>query len=111
DIYAAGEPPITGITLDALASVVRSSARGPVHVVPSLDLLPDAVATLSRAGDLVITLGAGSIGSVGERILEAIRHRRTQPTGHGERRSGSRLRPCGLSSAGGAACARVAGAR
>ena len=86
DIYAAGEPPIPGITIDALASVVRSSARGPVHVMTSLDQLPDAVAGLSRAGDLVITLGAGSIGSVGERILEAIRHRRTQPTGNGERR-------------------------
>jgi UDP-N-acetylmuramate--alanine ligase len=86
DIYAAGEPPIPGITIDALASVVRSSARGPVHVMTSLDQLPDAVAGLSRAGDLVITLGAGSIGSVGERILEAIRHRRTQPTANGERR-------------------------
>jgi UDP-N-acetylmuramate--alanine ligase len=86
DIYAAGEPPISGITVDALATVVRSSARGPVHVVPSLDQLPDEVAALSRPGDLVITLGAGSIGSVGERILEAIRHRRTQPAGNGERR-------------------------
>jgi UDP-N-acetylmuramate--alanine ligase len=86
DIYAAGEPPIPGITLDALASVVRSSARGLVHVVASLDQVPDAVAALSRSGDLVITLGAGSIGAVGDRILEAIRHRRTQPAGNGERR-------------------------
>ena len=34
---------------------------------------------MARPGDLVITLGAGSIGGTGERILEAIRHRRTQP--------------------------------
>ncbi len=86
DIYAAGEPPLPGVTLDALASLVRSSARGPVHVVSSLDQLPDTVAALSRPGDLVITLGAGSIGAVGERILDAIRHRRTQPAGDGERR-------------------------
>jgi UDP-N-acetylmuramate--alanine ligase len=86
DIYAAGEPPIPGITLDALARVVQASARGKVHLVPSLDDLPDAVAALVRSGDLVITLGAGSIGSTGERILDAIRHRRPQPATNGESR-------------------------
>ena len=85
DIYAAGETPIPGITIEALASVVRESARGPVHVVPTLELLPEAVAALTRAGDLVITLGAGSIGTMGERILEAIR-RRTQPATNGAQR-------------------------
>jgi UDP-N-acetylmuramate--alanine ligase len=83
DIYAAGEPPIPGVTIDALASVVRAAARGGVRVVPALDDLPAAVATMVRPGDLVITLGAGSIGGVGERILEAIRHRRAQPAGRG----------------------------
>ena len=85
DIYAAGEPAIPGITLDALASVVRSAARRDVHVVPSVDDLPEAVAALSRQGDLVITLGAGSIGTAGDRILEAIRNRRAQPAANGQR--------------------------
>jgi UDP-N-acetylmuramate--alanine ligase len=83
DIYAAGEPPIDGVTLERLAAVIRADARGPVHVVPDLDGLPDAVAALARSGDLVITLGAGSIGSTGERILEALRHRRPQPVENG----------------------------
>ena len=83
DIYPAGEPPIPGITLEALARVVRASARGKVHVVPELDDLPDAVANIVRSGDLVITLGAGSIGSTGERILEALRHKRAQPAANG----------------------------
>ncbi len=81
DIYAAGEPAIPGVTLDALASAVRDAARGGVRVVPSLEDVPAAVAMMVRQGDLVITLGAGSIGGTGERILEAIRHRRTQPAG------------------------------
>jgi UDP-N-acetylmuramate--alanine ligase len=85
DIYAAGEPPIPGVTLEALATVVRAAARGGVRVVPALEDLPAAVATMSRPGDLVITLGAGSIGGVGERILEAIRHRRAQPAAGGAR--------------------------
>ena len=75
DIYSAGEPPIPGITVDALAESVRAVARCPVHVVQGLEDLPEAVASLARPGDLVITLGAGSIGAVGDRILDAIRRR------------------------------------
>ena len=83
DIYAAGEPPIPGVTLDALATVVREAARGGVHVVPALEDLPASVASMARPGDLVITLGAGSIAGTGERILEAIRQRRTETAGSG----------------------------
>jgi UDP-N-acetylmuramate--alanine ligase len=75
DIYAAGEPPIAGVTVEALAEAVRGVARCPVHLVKPLEELPAAVAALARSGDLVVTLGAGSIGSVGERILAAIRKR------------------------------------
>ncbi|MEN3338558.1 MAG: UDP-N-acetylmuramate--alanine ligase [Acidobacteriota bacterium] len=73
DIYAAGERPVPAVTIDVLAEVVRRTARGPVHVVPALDDLPLAVARLVRPGDLVVTLGAGSIGTVADRILEALR--------------------------------------
>jgi UDP-N-acetylmuramate--alanine ligase len=73
DIYPAGEPPIPGVTIERLADAVRSVAPCPVHVVKALDDLPAAVATLARSGDLVVTLGAGSIGRAADRILEAIR--------------------------------------
>jgi UDP-N-acetylmuramate--alanine ligase len=73
DIYAAGEPPIPGATIDALAASVRQSVPAPVDVVPQLEDLPAAVAAIARPGDLVLTLGAGSIGSVGDRILEVLR--------------------------------------
>ena len=86
EIYAAGEPPVEGVTLETLAASVRASARNEVHVVPSLDRLPEAVAGLARPGDLVITLGAGSIGTVGERILEMLRNRRAEPAANGGRR-------------------------
>jgi UDP-N-acetylmuramate--alanine ligase len=72
DIYPAGEAPIPGVTVEALADAIRAVARCPVHVVKALDALPAAVAELSRPGDLVVTLGAGSIGAVGDRILAAI---------------------------------------
>jgi UDP-N-acetylmuramate--alanine ligase len=76
DIYAAGEPPIPGVTVEALAEAVQLAAQGPVHVVPLVDELPRVVATLARDGDLVVTMGAGSIGGVGDRILAALRDSR-----------------------------------
>lgn len=72
DIYAAGEEPIPGVTLEALAARVRSAATGDVHVVPALEDIPAHVARIARKGDLVITLGAGSIGGLGTQVLEAL---------------------------------------
>ena len=71
DIYPAGEAPIPGVTLDALADVVRPSVAE-LHVVRRLEDLPRAVARLARAGDLVVTLGAGSIGAASGRIGDAL---------------------------------------
>jgi UDP-N-acetylmuramate--alanine ligase len=72
DIYAAGEAPIPGVTIDALVEAVRQTARCPVHLVRRLEDLPWEVTRLARPGDLIITLGAGSIGGVGDRILAAL---------------------------------------
>jgi UDP-N-acetylmuramate--alanine ligase len=72
DIYAAGESPIPGITVDTVAEAVRRAGDCPLHVVADLNELPSRVAALAKSGDLVITLGAGSIGAVGDRILLAL---------------------------------------
>ncbi|HET9368702.1 MAG TPA: UDP-N-acetylmuramate--L-alanine ligase [Vicinamibacterales bacterium] len=71
DIYAAGESPIPGVTVESLADAMRPSVRD-LRVVPALDEVPEAVGALVEPGDLVITLGAGSIASVGEKVLSAI---------------------------------------
>jgi len=62
------------VTIEALDAAVRRTGR-PVTLVKALDEVPSAVASLARANDLVITLGAGSIGTVPDRILEALRAR------------------------------------
>ena len=79
DIYAAGEEPIEGVTVEAVAESVRSAGDCPVHVIKQLQALPAAVSELVRPGDLVITLGAGSIGSVADRILSELRNQSAQP--------------------------------
>ena len=73
DIYGAGEAPLPGATAEAIADAVRRVRPIPVRVVPSLGDLPNVVAADARAGDLVLTLGAGSIGSAAIEILEALR--------------------------------------
>ena len=69
DIYAAGEPPLEGVTVHSVAAAVLAAGTCPLHIVPDLAQVPARVAAIARTGDLVITLGAGSIGAVGERIL------------------------------------------
>ena len=71
-IYAAGEDPIPGITLGTLVQAIRRDVRGPIEVVPVLDDVVAAVAHTARPGDVVITLGAGSIGTLPERLVEAL---------------------------------------
>lgn len=74
DIYAAGEAPIPGVTVEALAAAVDRAGRR-VRLVKSLDDVPAVVADLARPNDLVITMGAGSIGTAAEKILAALEHR------------------------------------
>ena len=69
DIYPAGEEPIAGVTLDAFAAAVRSHVTAPVDVVPHVDDVPGALAAIAKPGDVVIVLGAGSIGSVADRLV------------------------------------------
>jgi UDP-N-acetylmuramate--alanine ligase len=71
DIYPAGEAPIAGATAEAVEAEVRRTGR-PVRLVKALDDIPAAVAAAARPNDLVITLGAGSIGSLPDRILDAL---------------------------------------
>jgi UDP-N-acetylmuramate--alanine ligase len=75
DIYAAGEEPVPGVSIEALAAAVRRSVRVPVDLVPRLEAVAPAVARLARAGDAILTLGAGSIASVSDRIVALLEGR------------------------------------
>jgi UDP-N-acetylmuramate--alanine ligase len=72
DIYAAGEPPMPGVTIDALAAAIRRSVHAPVDVAANLEDIVPAIVRVARPGDVVITLGAGSIGGVPEKLIEAL---------------------------------------
>ena len=72
DIYSAGEEPIAGVTLETLGASIRKSVAAPVDLVPRLDDVVAAIVRVVKPGDLVITLGAGSIGNVPERLIAAL---------------------------------------
>jgi UDP-N-acetylmuramate--alanine ligase len=86
DIYPAGEDPIPGITVDSLAAAIRDQTGRPLEVIAKLGDVAPALARIARPGDLVITLGAGSIGSIAEPLIELLSQGESRPADAGERR-------------------------
>lgn len=72
DIYPAGEEPIPGIDLDSLAKKVGAEFRGDLQAIKSLDDVPVALARQARPGDLIVLLGAGSIGAIWPKVLSEL---------------------------------------
>ena len=72
EIYAASEDPIDGITGESLCQAVRHPSRA---FVPDLLTAEKLLVEEVRPGDLVLCLGAGSIGGLPERLLAAIPER------------------------------------
>jgi UDP-N-acetylmuramate--alanine ligase len=69
DIYAASEEPIPGIDAAALTAKI---GRPEVHYAGDA---ADAIAAISKRaqdGDLIMTLGAGSVSQLGPQVLEAL---------------------------------------
>ena len=81
NIYAAGEDAIPGVTLDALAARIREQVRVPVDVVPELAAVAPAVARAARPGDVVITMGAGSIASIVDPLIALLARGAETPAG------------------------------
>ncbi|HMF65502.1 MAG TPA: UDP-N-acetylmuramate--L-alanine ligase [Edaphobacter sp.] len=72
DIYAASEEPIEGVTADALVDAI--DAAGP-QMVDYARSMPEAVEALvheAKAGDVILTMGAGSVSQAGALLLEGL---------------------------------------
>ena len=72
DIYPASEKPIEGITAEALAGRIVADGKLGVVYAPSFSDAVAAVVALAQPGDMVVTLGAGSVSQVGAMILEKL---------------------------------------
>jgi UDP-N-acetylmuramate--alanine ligase len=72
DIYAASEEPIAGVDARVLVKAIRGADGGEVEYAASV---PEAVKVLlerAKAGDVILTLGAGSVSHAGSVLLEAL---------------------------------------
>ena len=73
DIYPAGEKPLPGVTIDVLAEGLRKrNPKRPVLVEKDFAQLPATLKREIASGDLVLTLGAGSITRVGPQLLSLL---------------------------------------
>jgi UDP-N-acetylmuramate--alanine ligase len=75
DIYAASEKPIEGISGEALAGTVREKSGRSVQYASSFADAVSAVASVAQEGDMILTLGAGSVSQLGPTILEKLKER------------------------------------
>jgi UDP-N-acetylmuramate--alanine ligase len=74
EVYAAGEAPIVAADARALARALRVAGKvDPIFVDGVAELAP-AIAEQARAGDVVIAMGAGSIGAVAQQVADLLDH-------------------------------------
>jgi UDP-N-acetylmuramate--alanine ligase len=74
DIYAASEQPIPGVDAAGLVEAIRrtGTVSGGVHYAESMAGGVAALAQEAREGDVILTLGAGSVSQAGARLLERL---------------------------------------
>lgn len=72
DVFPAREAPIPGVTGEVVADAARAAGATAVNYHPSLEGLPEALSAVLAAGDLLVTLGAGSVESVAQDVKERL---------------------------------------
>ena len=69
DIYAASEQPIEGVSAEVLTENIKKYGHKAVTYIGGLDSAAERVVPVLQEGDLVITLGAGTVTRLSEEIL------------------------------------------
>ncbi len=74
DIYAASEEPIAGIDAHSLIDAIRrtETVSGSVDYAPSMAEAAREIAHITTEGDVILTLGAGSVSQAGAMVLEEL---------------------------------------
>ena len=74
EVYAAGEAPLVAADGRALARGLRLAGRVEPLFVADVANLPRAIADTARAGDVVLCMGAGTIGAVPARVVDMLQN-------------------------------------
>jgi UDP-N-acetylmuramate--alanine ligase len=70
EVYAAGEAPIVAADGRSLARALRVAGKVEPVFVDEIAAMPQAILDNAREGDVLICMGAGSIGAVPARVVE-----------------------------------------
>jgi len=73
EVYAAGEAPIVAADGRSLARALRVAGKVDPVFVDEIGQMPETIAGQARDGDVVIAMGAGSIGAVPAQVLELMK--------------------------------------
>jgi UDP-N-acetylmuramate--alanine ligase len=73
DVYAAGESPIVAADGRALSRALRVAGKVDAVFVDDINDMPQVILDQARGGDVVICMGAGSIGNVPAQVVDASR--------------------------------------
>jgi len=72
DIYAASEQPLEGVTSESLLAATMHHGQRNTRYIGEVDKMATQMLPMLKAGDLVLTLGAGNIVRVGEELLNLL---------------------------------------
>jgi UDP-N-acetylmuramate--alanine ligase len=75
DIYAASEPPLPGVSSELLVARMHQLGVKTAQYAPSEERVLEEILNDARPGDLIITIGAGSVWKIGEALANALRSR------------------------------------
>jgi UDP-N-acetylmuramate--alanine ligase len=73
DVYAAGEPPIPGVSGETVVDSAHAHGAAHVQYAPTGAEAVEAALREARSGDVVLTLGAGDVSKLGEILLDGLR--------------------------------------
>ena len=73
DIYAASETPIEGVTGESLAEQVAAKSGRATRYAISFDAAVALAGDAAKSGDMILTLGAGSVSQIGPMVLDRLK--------------------------------------
>lgn len=73
DIYSANEPPISGISGETIFNEIKKAKHSYVKYIPSKDNILSFLYEIVQPGDVIITIGAGDIWTVGQELAKQLK--------------------------------------
>jgi UDP-N-acetylmuramate--alanine ligase len=82
DIYAASEPPISGVTSEALANAIREAGHKNVFYFHSMQDGIEHLLREARSGDAILTIGAGNVSRASSELMALLGAEDLKPHAH-----------------------------